>query len=104
MGLFQCSFFIALFLLFTRAFADLNVTSWTSPTSGDVYEPHQTIDCIFQANNLPPSPGFRLCIYRDHGVGGANEGSSEEEDSNQRCGTLVYPDIQQNGSEYSTTM
>ncbi|KAH8086592.1 hypothetical protein BXZ70DRAFT_545350 [Cristinia sonorae] len=97
--------FIALALLSTSALtlADLNVTSWIRPTSGDIYEPAQIIRCEFQSPSMIRSPGFRICVIPGDLDPDTDEGRKGEEDGSH-CGALVFPDLREDGDVYLAEM
>ncbi|TCD68606.1 hypothetical protein EIP91_010397 [Steccherinum ochraceum] len=91
---------LALSLFSTKAFADLNATSWSSPAEGDIYESSQAIQCVLQSSSLLNAPGFRLCVVPQDG--GDTEEDAEKEES--RCGALIFPEVEQEGTTYSAQM
>ena len=96
------SILATLSLLFHLAFANLNVTSWSSPSSGDVFESGQIIHTAFHSSGVPHSPGFRLCVFHQHNNTSEN-GPTEQQDGLQ-CGTTIHPNVTRDGDLYSADM
>ncbi|THH26792.1 hypothetical protein EUX98_g7395 [Antrodiella citrinella] len=100
---FLCSSLLVISMLSSLALADLNVTSWSSPTSGSVYESSEVVRCVFYSNSLLEPPGFRLCVMSGNTTldqdGTDGEGMGQ---GRNKCGALVFPEVIQNGTMYSS--
>ena len=81
---------IVAIILANRGWCALDVT-WTSPQTGDIYEPGASILGEWQTGAEIASPSFKLCIADELGAGEdeQNEGPGDS------CGSAVHLDVQQ---------
>jgi hypothetical protein len=89
-------FGLTLIFLVTTLAKDVRVDNitWTSPADGDTYSPGDTIIGKWRTSKAVVSPSFRLCPSADQHV------SNSSDDSDDGCGSTVWPMVRQSAGSY----
>ncbi|KAJ3751233.1 hypothetical protein DFH05DRAFT_172092 [Lentinula detonsa] len=76
---------------------------WISPSAGDVFGPGDSIIGKWTTNTAVVSPNFKVCPGEPRSSLGSRSDGSENE-SNDSCGSKVYPTVQQSAGTYTISL
>lgn len=83
--------------------AGKTMIGWLSPSEGDVFGPDDTVFGNWSADGPIISPSFRLCTSGPSSslnAGSVNDGDA----SDDSCGDVLWPDVQETDGVYSVAM
>lgn len=91
---------VALIVLVEEVRGRRSEVTWISPYKGESFGPGDKIPCKWRADEAVVSPSFRLCMISD----GLTSLDDQDTDSDMDCGEIVWPTIEQNEDEYTTSL